>query len=183
MRFRFVAAESAYPATTTPAWAAKVERWYQLDEPAFRLCDLRAHLPSTTPDVLLLASPGGCNATDRAFVNTGAASASKFVHTLPNIRSSPLLQVLGWTGPVLCFQSDPFTLATAIAQAPFFARPWIVGASHFAFGLTADAEGPLGLVESRESAVEDGELLRWLVAGEPGARAVGRGLALERRTS
>ena len=113
---------------------SQVERWYQLDAFAFglpqaavfwkldeRLRQLPAKDSARVPQLLILASPEGSNRTDsdfaHAFLKTGIGSPSKFVHTLPNSRSAALLQVLGWSGQLFCFQNDPSTMVTALKQA------------------------------------------------------------------
>jgi hypothetical protein len=109
-----------FPAASEPSWSQKVERWYQLDAAAYGLVqgfsELRESLGSR-PDMIVLASPRASNSTDRSFAVTGASSPSKFVHTLPNVRGAPLLQVMGWGGPVICVQDDPQTILNGIDQA------------------------------------------------------------------
>jgi hypothetical protein len=112
--------EIPYPAKETPAWAAKSDRWYQLDAPAYSLAqafDLMKADLGVKPDFLILASPRASNLTDRDFAASGASSPSKFVHTLPNIRASSLLQVMEWAGPMLCVQNDPQTIVSALEEA------------------------------------------------------------------
>lgn len=124
-----------FPSVETPSWAAKVDRWYQLDAYAFGITQAYAVLRSelkTRPDFIFLASPGSSNETDHLFTSTGAASPSKFVHTLPNSRSASLLQVMEWTGPLLCLQSDPNTKEAAIEEARQFVKGgiqnvWVAG--------------------------------------------------------
>ena len=109
-----------YPAKSEPEWSALVERWYQLDTPAYVLAEtywrLRSKL-TETPEWLLLASPGASNLTDSQFAATTAPSPAKFVHTLPNIRSASLLQVMRWSGKVLCLQNDPYTIVSALTES------------------------------------------------------------------
>lgn len=119
-----------YPAKTQPEWAPQVERWYQLDAAAYGVTELfyrnREKLP--LPAQIFLASPGASNHTDHQFA-TGAPSPSKFVHTLPNIRSAPLLQVMQWSGRVFCIQKDPETITAALQEASHVAGvSWVVSA-------------------------------------------------------
>src|SRR4051812_32368269 len=83
-----------YPTQVEPSWSKAVSRWYQLDAFAYGLVEgydrFKKHL--CKPSLIILASPEASNETDRAFVETGALSPSKFAHTLPNIRCSPLCQ-------------------------------------------------------------------------------------------
>jgi hypothetical protein len=114
--------ECEFPATVTPDWAPKVERWYQLDQAAYSIAQSYSHLKAELDlggrsDLILLASPLASNATDRSFATSGASSPSKFVHTLPNVRAVPLLQVMDWAGPLLCVQNDPHTVKSALEQA------------------------------------------------------------------
>jgi hypothetical protein len=125
-----------FPAPEEPSWSGKVERWYQLDAAAYGLVEtyssLREKLGSS-PDMIVLASPLASNVTDRSFALSGATSPSKFVHTLPNVRGAPLLQVMEWGGPVLCIQDDPRTVITGLDQAigfletdPSIERAWVL---------------------------------------------------------
>jgi hypothetical protein len=95
-----------------------VDRWYQLDAYAYLLPAAFAELDiPTRPSSMLLACAGASNMADHAFVQTGAISPAKFVHTLPNIRSSSLLAVMQWNGPIFTLQRDPFTLSIAFREA------------------------------------------------------------------
>ena len=108
-----------FPRLSEPEWSLKVERWYQLDAAAFALAETfwrhRASLKQR-PEWLLLASPLASNVTDAQFALSATASPAKFVHTLPNIRGASLLQVMDWSGQVLCLQNDPTTVTTAISE-------------------------------------------------------------------
>ncbi len=119
-------------------WQERVERWYQLDDAAKILCETywqkREEL-GANPDWLILASPGASNQTDHKFVSAPTPSPATFVHTLPNIRGAPLLQLMQWTGPVLCIQKDPNTLTSALAEAMALARSeearvWVAGCAY-----------------------------------------------------
>lgn len=114
-----------YPATQEPEWSSKVERWYQLDTPAYVLTETFwrvRHELTERPEWLLLASLGASNLTDSQFASSASPSPAKFVHTLPNIRSASLLQVMQWSGKVLCLQKDPATLVTALEEGLALAR-------------------------------------------------------------
>jgi hypothetical protein len=111
-----------YPATTEPAWKDQVDRWYQLDAPAYGLAEFYQQNKDKLgppPGLIILASPSASNSTDFQFVNSGARSPAKFVHTLPNIRISPLAQVMNWHGPLLCFQKGEQTLSSAREEATY----------------------------------------------------------------
>ena len=94
-----------------PSWKNRVDRWYQLDENAFALCEalsawelpimLRNHNQSLSQ--IIYMSEGASNLADADFVNSDALSPSKFVYTLPNIAISVGLQILEWRGPVYSF--------------------------------------------------------------------------------
>lgn len=106
--------------THVPNWHQSVDRWYQLDEAAYGLVDTYFHCLSklfSRPDFIILASPAASNHTDFEFVKSGAISPSLFVHTLPNIRSAPLLQAMEWTGPILCLQAGIRTLLSGCVEA------------------------------------------------------------------
>lgn len=113
-----------FPAAVEPRWKAQVERWYQLDAYAYGLTQAydvwRASGVVDKPEFLFLASPEASNRTDAQFAGSGASSPQKFVHTLPNIRSASLFQVMEWSGPMLCIQKDPHTVATALVEAAEF---------------------------------------------------------------
>lgn len=108
-----------YPASTEPQWKNLVERWYQLDSYSYGLVqgywENRESL-GPHPDFLVLASPGASNKTDWEFAQGGSCSPQKFVHTLPNIRSSPLFQVMKWSGPMLCVNSGSQTITHGIRE-------------------------------------------------------------------
>jgi hypothetical protein len=111
-------AKIAYPATDPPFWAPLVERWYQLDPFAYRLPEAFARFNvAARPSRILLACAGASNFTDHAFATGGAASPTKFAHTLPNIRASALLSVMRWDGPVLSLHRNPTTLACSFREA------------------------------------------------------------------
>ena len=128
MKFQF-----SFPAQVEPSWSKVVDRWYQLDAYAYGLAEFYAQKEKELgphPGMILLASPGASNETDYDFASTGATSPGKFVHTLPNIRVSPLCQVMNRTGPVLCIQNDPSTIETALIEGQFlvpeFKRVWVM---------------------------------------------------------
>jgi 3-oxoacyl-(acyl-carrier-protein) synthase len=122
-----------FPVKNAPEWSKKVERWYQLDAPAFGMAEAAfSYRNDPLPDVIYVASPGGSNATDFEFASGGAKSPALFVHSLPNVRSSAFCQVLGWHGPLFCIQSDPDSFAKAIQEAKRNFRldgssVWVVG--------------------------------------------------------
>ena len=110
----------AFPAVTKPPWSGEVDRWYQLDAAAYGLaqaCFQWRQMGVEQPSFMVLASRGASNEADRAFVESGADSPAKFVHTLPSVRSSTVCQVMDWHGPMLCLQKDPSTLCVALVEA------------------------------------------------------------------
>lgn len=109
-----------FPLSGPPAGAEIIDRWYQLDPPAAAIVDFwsRARLNDRPrPHTIVLASPHGCNGSDEQFQKSGLSSPQKFVHTLPNVRATPLCQLLGWQGPLLCVQKDPNTFAAGLELA------------------------------------------------------------------
>ena len=111
--------EFAFPPVSEPSWHALVDRWYQLDAPAYGLCEAVMHWKGEwkVPDRMIFASPGASNVSDLDFVRSGTTSPAKFVHTLPNVRASALAQVMEWNGPTVCLQRDPMTFLSALVQA------------------------------------------------------------------
>lgn len=112
----------AYPPKKEPDWKSRCERWYQLDAPAYGMTEGCSRFVNTYPTLLppqliLCACPGASNLTDFKFAQTGAVSPAQFVHTLPNVRLSSVLQVMGWSAQVLCLQDGPNTRAHALFEA------------------------------------------------------------------
>lgn len=110
----------SFPTVTKPLWSGKVDRWHQLDAAAYGLaqaCFQWHQMEVEQPSFMVLASRGASNDADRAFVESGADSPVKFVHTLPSVRSSTACQVMDWHGPMLCLQEDPSTLCVALVEA------------------------------------------------------------------
>jgi hypothetical protein len=194
-----------HPSAEEPKWSAKVERWYQLDACAYGIVEMYAKLAVSgelrrQPDLMLLASPLASNESDFGFAKTGASSAHRFAHTLPNIRSAPLLQVMGWSGPMLCIQNDPKTLTSALCEAVGFLRAgyrtiWVVGsrgnganAGHQAFLFQVDAEdrpeNPLVIIEDRgpnDLNRSDTLTIRWFHDGDTKPLHLTDGYAIVRK--
>jgi len=174
MRLEFAQLQYSFPTPEVPSWSAKVDRWYQLDAPAYGLAQAfsRQVLPAGhVPSMILLASAGSSSETDFLFAKADVPSPSRFVHTLPSVRAVPLMQVMGWQGPVLCFQNDPFTWLTGIEEALGLCDStnpeiWIVGArpldgsnwsAHFARLMHSDNSDPSArlLIEPLKSRKND----------------------------
>ena len=90
-----------------PTWKDKVERWYQLDETSLLLCEAISNwqkndLLKPFERIIYLAQ-GASNLADADFASSSTASPAKFVYTLPNISPSVFIQLLNWSGPVVCF--------------------------------------------------------------------------------
>ena len=107
----------SFPPKTIPTWAERVQRWEQLDAAAFVVADAFASWDEPMPDALVLANRSASNAADARFASTGAQSPSRFVTTLPSVSLSPLLQLTGWVGLVICVLDGAKTLDTAISEA------------------------------------------------------------------
>lgn len=169
----------AFPVREEPEWKHLVDRWYQLDAQSYGLAQAYWHWKprmGEAPSLLILASPGASNETDRAFVVSGATSPAKFTHTLPNVRSSPLCQVMAWSGPMLCLQRDPATQITALAQAAEwvgaeYPRVWVVacgrdGAGYVVRGWTLGVDsGELAMHRKGargEASGTDGDFEKWI---------------------
>lgn len=106
-----------FPAATPPAWTARVQRWEQLDAASFAVADAFETWGEPMPDAFLLANRSASNAADETFARLGAQSPSRFVTTLPSVTLSPLLQLTGWVGLMICVLDGPDTLTTALAEA------------------------------------------------------------------
>ncbi|MBC7741750.1 MAG: hypothetical protein H7061_06120 [Bdellovibrionaceae bacterium] len=109
-----------------PIWKDRIDRWYQLDETSFALCDAIASWQEghklKSFDEMVFLSLNGSNLADAEFVATRPASPSKFVYTLSNIGPSVASHLLKWAGPVFCYcpASDAehaFALKLAIQTA------------------------------------------------------------------
>lgn len=98
-----------------PAWAKQVPRWYQLDAYAFLLAEL---FYDSIPNFehLVLSSPGASNETDFHFAHSGAESAQKFVHTLPNIRAAMALQSIEKVAQFTCLQAGDQSITEGLTE-------------------------------------------------------------------
>jgi len=114
----------AFPTVTEPAWAGSVARWHQLDDATFAVVEAAYRFSventevweSVRPKSMWIASPGGSNSADCDFVQHGSRSPSRFVGTLPSIRSSSLALFMDWQGPVICLQSGGGTMAQGFEE-------------------------------------------------------------------
>jgi hypothetical protein len=167
-----------------PSWKDKVPRWSQLDGPAFALTEFfwSNQKLLQTPSMILLASPGASNVTDRRFVLADSLSPSLFVHTLPNIRCSPMCQVMEWSGTVIGIQNDPHTLLAGLREGlDFVSREnpllWVLGVVSeknestvhcFEVGLPDKQKFRLtSEQEVRSSKFSDADLVRWFDSEDP----------------
>lgn len=133
--------EVAFDTRTPPPWAPAVDRWYQLDAPAFALAEAGSRWTDLPPPRLVVgASAGASNASDREFL--AAPRAHRFVHTLPSVRYAALCQVVGWAGPLLCVQRDPSTLVAGLALGADFheasGETWVLGARAVSVGAVVE---------------------------------------------
>jgi len=136
------------PPESEPKWAESVARWHQLDESTYALVEAAYRFKTTSPDVwehvqpqsIWIAAPGGSNIADNDFVQNGSRSPSRFVGTLPSIRSSSLTLFMNWAGPVMCLQSGEQTLAQGFEEIYWHlcAKPaeptWLVTSSRSILG-------------------------------------------------
>jgi hypothetical protein len=106
---------------TEPAWSAKVDRWYQLDEVSYVFCEALHQWnylrDQERPEVIFVALPGASNLADFDFVTNGASSPAKFVYTLPNICAAVIFQMLDFSGKVYCLHQGKNTIAFAQEEA------------------------------------------------------------------
>lgn len=127
MNFSFHFMNQNFP---EPAWKSKVERWYQIDPPSFALCESywqNQDLLAEMPDMILLNSPNASFKTDQNFCKT--LSPSKFVHTLPNVRTSALFQMIPWRGPMMSFVggfADTLELGASMLATGSGKRIWAI---------------------------------------------------------
>lgn len=113
------------PTISEPSWCNEVPRWRQLDDVTFAVVEAAAQFrlqhknewDTYRPHSLWLADQGGSNAADAFFVEGGSRSPSRFVGTLPSIRSSSLTLLMDWHGPVLCLQNGSRSTASGLAEA------------------------------------------------------------------
>ncbi len=155
-----------------PAWAAKVDRWYQLDGPSFVMAELAYRLQTEpSPLALFLSGKEASSLADIDFVNSGASSPAKFVYTLPSVRSSSFCQVLSWTGPVWSIQKDPESCLSALQESLLFDGSWVIDlrihADHIrarCFLSQVEASGAKLKMLQKSSGISasDEEFFRWL---------------------
>lgn len=96
-----------------PPWSKRLDRWFQLDEESFALCNALEcwlNIPGVCPNpsTILHSSPQGSWQSDIDFVRSGAESPAKFVYTLPSIPMGILAQFLSynnhpWRGSMFNF--------------------------------------------------------------------------------
>jgi hypothetical protein len=108
-----------------PAWASKIDRWFQLDSDSNAICSaldiwLQHTEVNTSPHLILQASTFGSHIADIDFVRCGSESPAKFVYTLPNVVVGVLAQFLSWKGPTF-----NFTGTESWVQAERFAHQWL----------------------------------------------------------
>ena len=193
IRIFFEATRFSHPPGEPPPWANSVERWYQLDAYAYGFLHAFSRWKNVgnRPDAIVLASPHASNETDAAFVRSHGMSPTRFVHTLPNVRSAPLCQLLEWSGPVISVHRDPTTLAYGLGQAIelCLARMdtvWLLGAlreneGYLAYGFQIGAgHGKLCVTkrEGPDNVPDDRNLLRRLLDGVTGETGLVGGYAV-----
>ena len=115
-----------YPAISAPDWAARVERWTQLDEVTFCFCESLHRWDylkdQKRPGKIFLAIEGASNLADFEFVQSKALSPAKFVYTLPNVCLAVLLKLVEFQGPAFCFHKGRESILFARAEAQAFAN-------------------------------------------------------------
>jgi len=100
-----------------PKWAQKIKRWNQLDGAAFTLAEVSHPLKKEIlgTELVVLSSSLSSIQTDHEFYRS--PSAAKFVHTLPNVRATALLQVCELEVPVLSMENGQHSLFNALEEA------------------------------------------------------------------
>ncbi len=197
MRMNWFSHDYSFPSAKEPEWHNLVERWYQLDAPAFGVTEVywrHRDLLRAPPAWMLLCSPGASNLTDSQFAQTAQPSPAKFVHTLPNIRSASLLQVMKWSGQVLCLQNDPATILTGLREGLALCEDgalpvWVVSVTAEEQGYRAhifvlSAEGGLKIENTppqimAKAPVHDKQWISWLTTEPRTAAFQGSDLWIE----
>lgn len=112
--------------TVAPAWSSRIDRWSQLDDSCFTFCEALHTwdylVGLEKPQFIFIVLPNASNQADLDFVNSGAASPSKFVFTLPNICASVLFQLIPFSGRTFCISKDHDSLRFALSEAEEMAR-------------------------------------------------------------
>lgn len=151
---RYFSQEISFPPREKPAWAISVARWHQLDAASFGLVQAHHAWKDSlkTPSFIILASPLASNEADHEFIESGAKSPSKMIHTLPSTRASPLCQAMNWSGPLLCLQKDPCTQLAGISEAADLVCAdcpvvWVVGIEKISQGNYGASLVEVGLAE------------------------------------
>ena len=107
--------------TLPPVWSSRIDRWSQLDDSCFTFCEaLHAWdylVGLEKPQFIFIVLPNASNEADLEFVNSGAASPSKFVFTLPNICASVLFQLIPFSGRTFCISKGLDSLPFALGEA------------------------------------------------------------------
>ncbi|MEK2688055.1 hypothetical protein [Bdellovibrio sp. GT3] len=103
-----------------PVWKDKIPEWEKLSETSYAFCEAIHQWEylkeRPRPDVIFLAIPKGCNLADFEFVADDAKNAHKFIFTFPNMNASIIMQMLGFSGRVLCFSNGEKTAEFAINE-------------------------------------------------------------------
>jgi hypothetical protein len=129
---------------TTPRWAQRVDRWYQLDDASRALCEAFANFECLRPPAfVVLSRPAGCREVDTVFagemaLSGGAARPALFVYTLPSVPLSPLLQMQDWCVAGYCFQNGAQTLLASLGHAVLQLARMASVASDSTWGLVVD---------------------------------------------
>jgi hypothetical protein len=106
-----------------PSWKNKIERWHQLDEAAFALCEAVSEWSQNENfifDEIIFLTQKGSNLADAEFVASQPISPAKFVYTLPSVAPSVMSHLFGWSGPVFCLgvtEKDELTLRRSLELA------------------------------------------------------------------
>lgn len=119
-----------------PEWKDLVDRWYQLDETSFLVCEgffqFSKNYNLQKPDLLILQTSEASNLSDFDFVQSKASSPAKFVYTLPNIPVAALFQLMKHHCQVYCIGSQIDTNSISNLLIHFqskYSRVWILSTS------------------------------------------------------
>lgn len=114
-------------------WENKIERYGQLDECSMALAQATAAI-NPQANFIILASNGGSQISDLSFIQGEYVAPFKFVHTLPNVRSVAISQLLAWQGPMICVSDDPISLIKGLKEAHYLykdgiSKIWVMNVS------------------------------------------------------
>jgi hypothetical protein len=94
-----------------PPWAMEFKHYNQMDKASYFLANFiwehKEVLLKNQPDEVYLFSSAASFYSDKAFINSSTLrSPSKFIYTLPSVKSNVICDLLNWEGPVYTFVDE-----------------------------------------------------------------------------